>query len=313
MQDLYGRTISYLRISITDLCNYRCGYCMPAEGVVKHSHSDICSLEELRDMARMAVQCGIEKIRVTGGEPLVRRGVVDFCRMLRGIDGLKELCVTTNGSLLNEMALPLKKAGVDRLNISLDTLKPQRFREITRNGSLEDVLNGIEAAEKAGFEHLKINCVLLGDINDDEIEDFVHLTKDHPWEVRFIERMPMGNGLDFGTYIPAQTVLDGCPSLIKLENKGVASLYRLPDGIGTIGLITPMSHEFCSTCSRLRITADGKLKSCLHSDKEIPLRGLKGEALRDAIVEGIRKKPPQHHLNEEGRTETHRTMNRIGG
>lgn len=313
MQDQCGRTISYLRISVTDRCNYRCRYCMPAEGVEKHAHSEVCSFEELRNMAAAAVRCGVKKIRVTGGEPLVRRGIVDFCRLLKRIDGVEELCLTTNGSLLPELAAPLKAAGVDRLNISLDTLRPERFAEITRCGTLDEALRGIEAAEAAGFEQLKLNCVLLGGVNEDEIVDFVALTREKPWQVRFIERMPMGVCTTYGAYLPARTVPERCPALEPTGSEGVASLYRLPEGKGTVGLITPMSHEFCGECSRIRITADGRLKPCLHSDAELPLRGLSGTALEDAIRRGILEKPAQHHLCAEGVTETHRAMNEIGG
>lgn len=286
---------------------------MPAEGVEKYAHSEVCSLEELRDMAAAAVRCGVRKIRVTGGEPLVRRGIVDFCRMLRELDGVEELCLTTNGSLLPELAAPLKAAGVDRLNISLDTLRPERFRAITRLGTLSDVLRGIEAAQAAGFARLKLNCVLLGGVNEDELADFVELTRQRPWQIRFIERMPMGVGADYGNRLSAQTVLEKCPALKKVGDEGVASLYRLPDGRGTVGLITPLSHEFCGACSRIRITADGRLKPCLHSDAEFALRGLSGAELEQAIRRGILDKPARHHLNAEGVTETHRAMNEIGG
>ena len=213
MLDSFAREITYLRISITDRCNYRCRYCMPEEGVEKRAHGDICSLEELRDMAAAAVRCGVKKIRVTGGEPLVRRGAVDFCRMLSEIPGVEELCLTTNGSLLAEQAAALREVGVTRLNVSLDTLKEERFRAITRAGTLSDVLRGLESAERAGFEKIKLNCVLLGGVNDDEIADFAALTRAHDWQVRFIERMPMGCGRDFGAYLPAQTVLERCPEL----------------------------------------------------------------------------------------------------
>ena len=313
MVDSYARAITYLRISITDRCNYRCRYCMPDGGIEKCAHGDICSLEELRDMAAAAVRCGVRKIRVTGGEPLVRRGAVDFCRMLSEIPGVEELCVTTNGSLLAEQAAALREAGVTRLNISLDTLKEERFRAITRLGTLSDVLRGIEAAERAGFEKIKLNCVLLGGVNDDEIAGFAALTRAHDWQVRFIERMPMGCGRDFGAFLPAQAVLERCPELEAISHDGVAACYCLPDAKGTVGLIAPMSHAFCAECSRIRITADGKLKPCLHSDAEITLRGLSGEELEQAIRRGILMKPERHHMDETGVTETHRGMFAIGG
>lgn len=313
MLDLHGRKITYLRISVTDKCNYRCVYCMPPEGVVKHSHYDICSFEELAAMARSAVGCGVRKIRVTGGEPLVRRGIVDFCRMLKEIDGVEELCVTTNGSLLASLALPLREAGVDRLNISLDTLRPERFKSITRLGTLSDVLDGLEAASAAGFERIKLNCVLLGGVNDDEIEDFVELTRNKSYEVRFIERMPMGVSSSFGTFVPASRVLEVCPDLEEIASEGVSKRYKIKGYKGEVGLITPLSHRFCPECNRIRITCDGRLKPCLHSEDEIVLRGLEGEELMDAISKGILSKPERHHLVEDAVTSARRSMNEIGG
>lgn len=315
MEDTFGRTITYLRLSVTDLCNYRCRYCMAPEGVEKTAHDAVCSLEELRDMTAAAVACGVRKVRITGGEPLVRRGIVDLCRMVKEIPGVKELCLTTNGSLLGSLALTLREAGVDRLNISLDTLRPDRFRTITRLGELSQAWEGIEAAEAAGFSQLKLNCVLMGGINDDEIEDFVNLTRTHPWQVRFIELMPMGvcAGWDRRAFLPVETVRQRCPDLEAVGAEGVASCYRLPGAAGTVGLIAPMSHVFCGDCSRIRITADGKLKPCLHSGEEIPLRGLTGEDLVQAVRQGIARKPERHHLERRGGSETRRSMNEIGG
>lgn len=315
MHDPLGRKITYLRLSVTDLCSLRCIYCMPEQGVCKHTHGGICSFEELRAMTAAAVQLGVRKVRVTGGEPLVRRGIVELCRMLRAIDGIEELCLTTNGVLLPELAAPLRAAGVDRLNISLDTLRPERYRAITRVGELSDVLRGLEVAEQAGFPNTKLNCVLLGGINDDEISDFAALTREAALGVRFIELMPMGvcAGWDTQRFLPAQAVLDRLPELERIGTDGVSALYRLPGAKGTIGLIEPMSHAFCAECSRIRITADGKLKPCLHSDTEIPLRGLSGEALLDAIRAGIARKPKQHALGRDGVTHAGRSMNEIGG
>ena len=286
---------------------------MPPQGIEKQCHSNICSFEELKAMAQAAVKCGVRKIRVTGGEPLVRRGIVDFCKMLREIPGVEELCVTTNGSLLPTLAFPLKAAGVDRLNISLDTLRPDRFKLITRLGTLAEVLEGIASAEAAGFDALKLNCVLLGGINEDEIVDFVNLTITKKWQVRFIERMPMGFGASFGSFIPASKVLEVCPNLKALDCEGVASVYKLEGAKGSVGLITPLSNEFCPQCNRIRITCDGRLKPCLHSDSEILLRGLEGQVLEEAICRGILAKPEHHHLCADGVTQTHRAMNQIGG
>lgn len=315
MNDTLGRKITYLRLSVTDLCDLRCIYCMPEHGVPKRAHSEICSLEELCDMAAAAVSLGVRKVRITGGEPLVRRGVVSLCQMLRALPGLEELCLTTNGVYLPELAAPLREAGVDRLNISLDTLRPERYRSITRIGELSSVLRGLDAAEAAGFSHTKLNCVLMGGVNDDEIEDFVRLTQARPLSVRFIELMPMGAcaGWDKARFLSAGAVLDRVPELEPAGTDGVSRLYRIPGAAGTVGLIEPMSHAFCAECSRIRITADGKLKPCLHADTEIALRGLHGEALLDAIRQGIARKPERHALMRDGESHAGRCMNEIGG
>lgn len=315
MNDTLGRKITYLRLSVTDLCDLRCIYCMPEHGVPKRAHSEICSLEELCDMAAAAVSLGVRKVRITGGEPLVRRGVVSLCQMLRALPGLEELCLTTNGVRLPELAAPLREAGVDRLNISLDTLRPERYRSITRIGELSSVLRGLDAAEAAGFSHTKLNCVLMGGVNDDEIEDFVRLTQARPLSVRFIELMPMGACAKWekARFLPAGAVLDRVPELEPAGTDGVSRLYRIPGAAGTIGLIEPMSHAFCAECSRIRITADGKLKPCLHADTEIALRGLHGEALLDAIRQGIARKPERHALMRDGESHAGRCMSEIGG
>ena len=314
MQDTCGRTIDYLRLSVTDLCNYRCRYCMPAEGVEKCAHSSILSLEDLFEVAETCVSLGVKKIRLTGGEPLVRRGIVDLCRMLRSISGLEELCITTNGALLPALARPLREAGVDRLNISLDTLRPERFAHMTRLGSLQEVLGGIRAAEDAGFTDLKLDAVYIGGFNDDEVSDFLALTRGHPWEVRFIELMPMGPcaAWDRSAFLPVDNILQSHPELEELPPSGVARRYRLPGAAGTVGLISPISHDFCSECRRIRVTADGKLKGCLHSREEISLKSLHGADLRAAIQAGILHKPRRHHLQERP-SDTPRSMNQIGG
>ena len=313
MLDASAREIRYLRLSVTDLCNYRCRYCMPEHGVEKGPHGAVLSVEECVEMAAAAVDCGVRKIRLTGGEPLIRRGILDICRGIAAIPGVEELCLTTNGALLPAMAEPLRQAGVHRLNISLDTLRPDRFAAITRRGTLAEAWAGIRAAEDAGFSALKLNVVLMGGINDDEIGDFVALTEQHPWEVRFIELMPMGEcaGWDKNRFLGADTVLERCPALQPLDVSGVARRYALPGAVGTVGLIEPLSHRFCAGCDRIRITAAGCLKPCLHAPLEIPLRGLHAEALRQAIRQGIAAKPPEHHL-ERG-SESGRRMNEIGG
>lgn len=314
MQDQYGRTVDYLRLSVTDLCNYRCQYCMGPQGVEKRLHEDILTVEECVEIGAAAVACGVRKIRLTGGEPLVRRGLLDICQGLRAIPGLEELCLTTNGSLLHQLAGPLRKAGVDRLNISLDTLRPDRFAAMTRLGQLENVLSGIRAAEDAGFTHLKLDTVLIGGFNDEEIRDFLDLTREHPWEIRFIELMPMGPCAHWKStcFLPGEHILKTNPNLQEIPAEGVARRYRLPGALGTVGLISPVSHDFCGVCRRIRVTADGKLKGCLHSREEIPLRGLHGPELEAAIRAGIAQKPPRHHLTERP-SDTPRTMNQIGG
>ena len=287
---------------------------MPAEGVEKGAHGSILTVEELVEIGAAAIRLGVRKIRLTGGEPLVRRGILDICRTLRAIPELKELCLTTNGSLLPELAQPLREAGADRLNISLDTLRTERFREITRRGTLDEVLKGMKAAEDAGFQNLKLDTVLMGGVNDDEIGDFLALTMEHPWEVRFIELMPMGPCAAWPKerFLPVTEILNRFPALEEIEPNGVARRYRLPGAMGTVGLIAPVSHEFCGECRRIRVTADGRLKGCLHSREEIPLRGLHGRELEDAILRGILQKPRQHHLTKHA-SDTPRTMNQIGG
>ena len=314
MYDLKGRKIDYLRLSVTDLCNFRCIYCMGEDGVCKRSHREILSIEELAEIGRAAVACGVGKIRLTGGEPLVRRGILDLCRMLRKLDGLTELTLTTNGAALPEMAVSLKEAGVDRLNISLDTLREDTFRAITRQGELRQTLDGLAAAEAAGFTGTKINTVLLGGINDGEIPVLAELTRDHPVSLRFIELMPMGVCADWPRerFISADTVLQAMPQLERVGTDGVAELYRVPGWVGTVGLIRPLSHCFCDRCNRIRVTADGKLKPCLHSDREIPLRRLSGEALERAIRKAAAVKPERHHLAEH-HSDSRRNMNEIGG
>lgn len=315
MKDSFGRTIDYLRLSVTDLCNYRCVYCMPAAGVCKRAHADILSLEELYEIGAAAVRCGVKKIRLTGGEPLVRRGILQLCRMLRALPDLQELTMTTNASLLAPMARELKAAGVDRLNISLDTLDAARFGEITRWGSLDGVYAGLRAAQNAGFRGTKLNAVLIGGVNEADIAPLAALTKDDDICVRFIELMPMGECAHWPAerFLPAEAVLRALPQLAPLDTDGVAERYRLPGAKGTVGLIRPMSCSFCSRCTRLRVTADGKIKPCLHSDEELSLRGLHGPALEDAILDAAKRKPAAHTLSLAQPSRAARDMNEIGG
>lgn len=314
LTDGFGRKIDYLRISVTDLCNLRCVYCMPAEGVAKRAHGANMSVEDIITAAEAAADCGITKIRITGGEPLVRRGILDICRGIGRIPGLKEICMTTNGVLLPQYAEQLKDAGVTRLNISLDTLDPAKYAEITRIGKLENVLAGLEAAEQAGFRNTKINAVLIGGVNDAELPSLVSLTRDRDIELRFIELMPIGEcaGWDRSRFIPGQAVLQAVPELQAEGSSGVAHLYRVPGWKGRVGLIDPISHRFCHQCNRIRVTADGKVKPCLHSAAEFDLRGRDRQGMAEVLRQAIAAKPDRHRLDEHSSDST-RNMNEIGG
>lgn len=317
MIDNYGRNINYIRISVTELCNMRCRYCMPEEGIQKRNHEEMMTAEETVDAAKAAVSLGINKIRITGGEPLVKRGIVKLCKEIADIDGVEELCITTNGTLLGTFAEGLYDAGVDRLNISLDTLNPEKFNYITRIGKLDDVIDGINAAFKAGFEKIKINTVLMGGFNDDEIRDFVELTKDRPIEVRFIELMPIGGGIDFdkAKFISCEEVLERVPELESMEmSDGVATMYKLPGAVGRVGLIRPISCDFCDRCNKIRLTADGMLKPCLHLDGEISIKGKSREEMTDIMRDAILSKPEmRNEMDAENPSQAGRDMNRIGG
>ena len=315
MIDGEGRRIEYLRLSVTDRCNCRCAYCMPAGGVPMLGHADILSFEELAAVARAAAELGVRKVRLTGGEPLARRGVVDLVRMVAAVPGVDEVAMTTNATLLAPVAGALREAGLSRLNVSLDTLRPDRYAKITRCGRLEDTLAGLEAAREAGFSRTKVNCVLMGGVNDDEVADLAGLARNEAVDVRFIELMPIGPaaGWPRASFVAADAVLDALPGLELLGRDGVAELYRMPGWAGRVGLIRPMSHKFCDGCSRIRVTADGKLKPCLHSAAEIDLRGLGHEGLLAALRAGIAAKP-KYHLMDEGRaSDSARDMNEIGG
>ena len=317
MVDNYGRDINYIRISVTELCNLRCRYCMPEEGIEKRMHEEMMTAEETVEAAKAAVSLGVDKIRITGGEPLVKRGIVGLCREIAQIDGLRELCITTNGTLLKAFAKDLKEAGVSRVNISLDTLDPDRFRYITRLGELRDALEGIEAAFEAGFEKIKLNVVLMGGFNDDEIADFTALTKDRDLEVRFIELMPIGGGIGFKKqqFVSCDTVLERVPALEPLGiSDGVAAIYHLPDAKGRVGLIRPVSCEFCGGCNKIRLTADGMLKPCLHSGAEIPVKGKSSVEMAVLMKQAILDKPfMREALDAANPSRAGRDMNRIGG
>lgn len=315
MLDGEGRLIEYLRLSVTDRCNCRCTYCMPAGGVPMLGHRDILSFEELTEVVGACAQLGVRKVRLTGGEPLVRRGLPELVRMIRAVPGVEELAMTTNATLLAPVAAELHHAGLDRLNVSLDTLDAARYAELTRGGSLEDALAGLAAARDAGFSHTKVNCVLMGGVNDADVPRLAELARTEPIDVRFIELMPMGPcaGWPKARFVPAETVLGAVPGLQPLRRDGVAELWHAPGWVGNVGLIRPMSHRFCDGCSRIRVTADGRLKPCLHSAAEIPLRGLHGEALLAELRRGIAAKPAYHHMDQDHASQSARDMNEIGG
>ncbi|MDR0852374.1 MAG: GTP 3',8-cyclase MoaA [Clostridiales Family XIII bacterium] len=315
MIDRFGRNINYLRLSVTDLCNLRCIYCMPEEGVVKRSHYDILTVEEIGEIVDSAASLGITKIRLTGGEPLVRRGILDIVRKVAGTPGIEEVCLTTNGVLLPQMADELKSAGVDRVNISMDSLDPETYQRITRIGTLEAALYGVRAALEAGLTPIKINAVLMGGVNTDDIRPLIELTKQGDISVRFIEVMPVGECAEWSKerFVNNDMVLDMDPALEFIGTNGVSRLYRHRDGIGSVGLISPISAHFCPGCNKIRVTSDGKLKPCLHSSEEIPIKGLRGAALTEAIRNGILGKPLKHNLGAGNVSESLRNMNAIGG
>ena len=317
MKDTFGREISYLRLSVTELCNLRCRYCMPEDGVCKKRHEDMLTHEEMVMAVRAAALLGISKLCITGGEPLVKPDIISLCEACSSVDGIRELCLTTNGTLLPKLAEPLLDAGVSRLNISLDTLDAEKYRFITRWGDLSEALGGIETALQKGFRKVKINTVLIGGFNDSEIPALAELTRRLPVDVRFIELMPMYDSGDFGpeAFIPYTVVTEKLPELEVLPaDGGVAKLYRLPGAQGSIGLISPVSAHFCAACNRLRITADGKIKPCLHSSEEISLKGMNLEEMRQTIRKAILEKPQWHgELSYRERSQAKRNMNQIGG
>ena len=315
MKDFFGRDIYYLRLSVTDLCNLRCIYCMPERGVEKLRHEDILSIDEITEIVRAAAVCGITKVRVTGGEPLVRGGIVEICRAISETPGIRELCLTTNGILLPKFASDIKAAGVKRLNISLDSIDSETYKKITRTGTLESALTGVKTALETGFDAVKLNAVLIGGVNDGDILSLLELTRRYNVNVRFIEVMPIGECADWAEsrFLSVSHVLDVAPDLQDVGADGVAKLYKLPGGLGTVGLISPISSHFCPTCNRIRVAADGMLKPCLHSAEEINLRGLSGEGLETAIRSAIMKKPQKHKLDMGEISASTRNMNAIGG
>jgi len=325
LSDSFQRPINYLRISVTDRCDLRCIYCMPSDGISLMSHGDILSYEEIYTVALAAAELGINKVRLTGGEPLVRSGLPELIRMLARIDAINDISLTTNGLLLSHYATELKQAGLRRVNVSLDTLKQDKFEFITRrNGNLSDVLEGIEAARSRGLNPVKINVVVMAGINDDELLDFAIKTIDEEWHVRFIELMlPVGVSTTASQFVPVSDMRKRLELLGELEpclpgvGNGPAKYFRFPQARGTIGFIAPVSEHFCVHCNRLRLTSDGKLRLCLLAEDEIdlkqPLRSrVSSDGLKQLIEEAVARKPWQHHL-DEGYIPKDRPFTQVGG
>ncbi len=324
--DPYKRKINYLRISVTDRCNLRCRYCMPEEGIPLIPHQEILTYEEILRIVRVFASQGISKIRLTGGEPLVRKGIVDFVARLSEIEGIRDLSLTTNGILLKELARPLKDAGLKRVNISLDSLRKERFARITRQGDFERVWAGIEEAIRVGLSPIKINMVAIRGVNDDEIEAFARLTLELPLTVRYIEYMPSGNGeawkeTDLLAVPQIKERLESLGPLIPLtpdQWDGPARRFRLRGALGEIGLIGAVSSHFCHECNRLRLTPDGKIRTCLFSDEEIDVkdllrRGGSDDELKEKLLAALRAKPERHHIDSHQFKKCQRNMSAIGG
>lgn len=328
LRDSHNRRINYLRVSITDRCNLRCHYCMPQEGVSQFSHSEILRYEEILRLAVLAVSKGITKIRVTGGEPLVRKDAVKLIHHLSQIKGVQDLSLTTNAILLEEFAPALFQAGLKRVNVSMDSLSPEKYREITRGGDLSRVWAGIHAARRAGIFPIKINVVAITGLNDGEILDFARLTMQDPFQVRFIEFMPVGVSSEWSPerYLSSQEIkrrIESVYPLIPLDggindHGGPARLYKFPGASGEIGFISPISDHFCNSCNRLRVTPDGKLKTCLFSEEEMDLKQLLRSGCSDAelerkLDEAISTKPLRHGAIGGLMERCHRPMVKIGG
>lgn len=328
LQDKYHRSIDYLRISITDHCNLKCRYCMPFDGRPKLPISDILTYEEIFKIARAAVADGVTKIRLTGGEPLMRRNMIHFCRMLTSLSQIRDLSVTTNGVLLESMATDLKAAGVHRVNVSLDTLDPRRYAEITGKDALESVLKGIEKAAQVGLAPIKINMVPMRGINDDEIVEIARWTLTKPYDIRYIELMPTSGWARqqheslFVSIDEVKEKVETLGPLVPIDSiktRGPATYAQFPDANGRIGFIAALSHHFCKTCNRLRLTADGKLRACLFAEEEVDIKGplRKGASmasLQEIIRAATAAKPKGHSLNDrEAAPIKGRMMRAIGG
>jgi cyclic pyranopterin phosphate synthase len=307
MRDRFGRRIDYLRISVTDKCNLRCVYCMPVEGLPWIPREELLTDDEIVRVVREFAALGTRRLRITGGEPTVRPGLAELVRRLAAVPGIEDIALSTNGVLLPKMAAELRAAGIRRVNISLDTLREDRFERIARRPArvYREIREGIEAAEAAGFDPVKINVVVLRGWNDDEIEDFAALTRERPWHVRFIELMPTGANLEIvDAFISADEILARVRALGTLEpvpgpfGNGPARYYAFPGAPGTVGVITPLSHTYCMRCNRVRLLADGQLRTCLFGTHQVDLRTplRAGRPLGPVILDALAEKPERHYL-----------------
>ncbi len=307
MIDQFGRRVEYLRVSVTDKCNLRCVYCMPLEGLDWLKRESLLSYEEIASVLRTMAGMGLEKVRITGGEPLVRKDLPSLVGMVAEIPGIVDISLSTNAVLLADQAQALRDAGISRVNVSLDSLQEERVDAIARRpGSFGRILEGLDAAEAVGFDPIKINVVLIGGQNDDEIEDFARITRDRPWHIRFIELMPTGSNLDLSTnnFVSCQDALVRIRRMGDIEpvdgpaGNGPATYFRFPGAAGTVGVITPMSHNYCDTCNRMRLTADGQLRPCLFGSIQTNLRDplRAGADLVPLIEETLQIKPERHYL-----------------
>ena len=325
--DHYGRAITYLRMSITDRCNLRCAYCQPASGLLWITDDRLLDKDDFVRLAQAAASLGITKVRITGGEPLVHPDVLEIVTRIASIPGIDDLSLTSNAILLEKMAEPLAAAGLKRVNISMDTLDPGKYRRVTRFGNFDQAWKGILAAEKAGLTPIKLNSVVVGGFNDDEIPALARLSIDHPWHIRFIELMPVANSQDWGDglppvdrrYVSVQTMHEMLSDLsltpeTTSANAGPERMFRIPGAAGTVGFISPLGEHFCARCNRLRLTADGRLRSCLLVDKEISIRDAikSGADLEILLKKAVEEKPRGHELHDHNCPDT-RCMSQIGG
>ncbi|WP_445003637.1 GTP 3',8-cyclase MoaA [Halomonas mongoliensis] len=324
--DGFGRTVRYLRLSVTDRCDFRCVYCM-AEEMTFLPRAQVLTLEEMATLCRAFVELGVEKIRLTGGEPLVKRGIETLVSEVGALPGLRDFAMTTNGAGLVKHARALREGGLSRLNVSLDTLDPARFRALTRTGDLARVIDGIRAAREAGFERIKLNAVILKGRNDDEVLDLVAFARAEGVDISFIEEMPLGQAIGhdraatFCSSDEVRGIIESRHALVPTTETtlGPSRYYRMADSESRIGFISPHSHNFCDACNRVRVTAEGRLLLCLGNEHSVDLRAVlrrhpgDAERLKAAIVAAMTKKPERHHFTTDGDVQVVRFMNMTGG